>query len=780
MRNLRSSLCRSVASTLLTKICLTTICLTTICVITICAATLSFAEAPDRIGTISASQTVPLAKSLHPRAQPQYDQGRVEPSRRLSYITLLIAPSPTQQKALDQLLAQQQDPHSHNYHKWLTPAEFAGRFGLSQNDISKLTAWLKSQGFKVTSVGGGRNSVIFSGTVAQVETAFGTEIHNYNVGGEEHFANSMPVMVPSAFSGVINTVMGLHDFRPHPANRKSHLGALRGPRRDYYDGNYLFPNFLAPGDIATIYDTAPLYALATPIDGTGQKLAIMGQTDILLADINDFRNGFGLTPIPTGSGGCTTTTTGTVGLVVAPCTTTNFAYVLVGTDPGTLGSDIMEADLDVEWSGAVASNAQIIYVNAPATAGGVNDSLNTAINPPSGPPVAPVISMSYGLCEAEAENLETLLQQGNAEGVTIMMATGDTGAAACDYGPTTANPPYPAASGGLAVNYPASSPEATAVGGTEITIANDAAPNTYWSAPTTNPLNGGTALPAALNMPEITWNDDVEFSQFCVSNPSSTFCTSGGSPAVPGWVHITSQETAQEDLWISAGGGGASNCVNENAGICDAAPAGGFPQPTWQSTSPKLVVSGVPQGVRWVPDVSLFASPNFPGYILCTPQNPPSTNTSTCSAGIFDAVDTYQSLVGGTSASTPVFAGMVALLNQFLNGGSSTGLGNINPKLYQLAAATPSSGAFHPVTTGTNIAYCAGATPAGRTLGGHLCPEVPAARDPLVTTLPTPTPPPATIWSTASARSTPTPSLTPGKPAWAASALAPIPPLSLS
>jgi subtilase family serine protease len=718
MRNLRSSLCRSVASTLLTKICLTTI-----CVITICAATLSFAEAPDRIGTISASQTVALAKSLHPKAQPEFDLGPVEPSRPLSYITLLVAPSPSQQKDLDQLLAQQQDSRSHNYHKWLTPAQFADRFGLSHNDLNKVTAWLKSQGFKVISVGGGRNSVIFSGTAAQVETAFGTEIHSYKIDGEEHFANSTPVLVPSGLGGVIRSVMGLHDFRPRPANRKSRLGALRGPRPDYYDGNYLFPNFLAPGDIATIYDIAPLYALATPINGTGEKLAIMGQTDILLADINDFRNGFGLTPIPTGSGGCTTTTTGTVGIIIAPCTTTNFAYVLVGSDPGTLGSDILEADLDVEWSGAVASDAQIIFVNAPATAGGVNDSLNTAINPPSGPPVAPVISMSYGLCEAQAQDVETLLQQGNAEGVTIMMASGDTGAAACDYGPATADPPYPAASGGLAVNYPASSPEATAVGGTEITIADDAAPNTYWSAPTTNPLNGGTALPAALNMPEITWNDDVEFSEFCVSNPSSTFCTTGGSPAVPGWVHITSQETAQEDLWISAGGGGASNCANESAGgICDAAPAGGFPQPSWQSTSPKLVVSGVPQGVRWVPDVSLFASPNFPGYILCTPQNPPSTNTSTCSAGIFDAVDTYESLVGGTSASTPVFAGIVTLLNQFLNGANSPGLGNINPKLYQLAAITPSNGAFHPVTMGTNIAYCAGATPAGQP-SGVICPE---------------------------------------------------------
>ena len=709
MRNLRSSLCYSVASTL-----------TAICVTTICAATLSFAEAPDRVATISASQTVQLAKSLHPKAQPQFDLGPVEPSRPLSYITLLIAPSSSQQKALDQLLAQQQDPHSHNYHKWLTPAEFADRFGLSHNDLNKVTAWLKSQGFKIASVGGGRNSVIFSGTAAQVQGAFGTEIHSYKIDGEEHFANSTPVMVPAGLGGVVKSVMGLHDFRPRPTYRGRGLAATRNFRPNYYDAHYSFPNFLAPGDVATIYDIAPLYALANPINGTGQKLAIMGQTDIILADINDFRNGFGLTPIPTGSGGCSTNST--TGTVAAPCTTTNFAYVLVGTETGSIGSDILEADLDVEWSGAVASNAQIIFVNAPQTAGGVNDSLNRAINPPSGPPVAPVISMSYGACEAQAQDVETLMQQGNAEGVTIMMASGDTGAAGCDYGPATANPPFPAASGGLAVNYPASSPEATGVGGTEITIADDTAPNTYWSTPTTNPLNGGTALPAAVNMPEITWNDDVEFAQFCVSDPSSTFCTSGGSPAVTGWVHITSQETAQEDIWISAGGGGASNCFNENAeGICATAPAGGFPQPTWQSTNPKLVVSGVPQGVRWVPDVSLFASPNFPGYIVCTPQKPPTTDTSTCSAGIFDAVDTYGSLVGGTSASTPVFAGIVTLLNQFLNGTSLAGLGNINPKLYQLAAITPSNGAFHPVTSGTNIAYCAGATPSGQP-AGVICP----------------------------------------------------------
>jgi hypothetical protein len=106
----------------------------------------------------------------------------------------------------------------------------------------------------------------------------------------------------------------------------------------------------------------------------------------------------------------------------------------------------------------------------------------------------------------------------------------------------------------------------------------------------------------------------------------------------------------------------------------------------------------------------MFASPDFPGYVFCTPQNPNTTNTSTCATSVFDAVDTFQSIVGGTSASTPVFAGIVTLLNQFLNGTSSPGLGNINPTLYSLAAQ-PSTTAFHRITSGDNNVYCQVGTP---------------------------------------------------------------------
>jgi hypothetical protein len=188
---------------------------------------------------------------------------------------------------------------------------------------------------------------------------------------------------------------------------------------------------------------------------------------------------------------------------------------------------------------------------------------------------------------------------------------------------------------------------------------------------------------------------------------------------VTGWVALSTSATAaqvQTDIWISIGGGGASNCWYVNpSGVCLGAGAGpsggGFAQPSYQQS---LAVPSAPAGVRYVPDVSLFASPDFPGYIYCTPESElvqGGSSTSSCASGIANALNngTYVSAVGGTSAASPVFAGIVTLLNQSLGGISQ---GNINPTLYKLAA-TPAKGVFHPITSGDNNVACAPNTPAG-------------------------------------------------------------------
>lgn len=665
---------------------------------------LSYAAMPDRIsGALTSGQTVTLKGNVHRKALPKFDQGPADPSLRLGYMTLLTVPSASQQKALKQLLAQQQDRKSPNYHKWLTAEQWADRFGLSRGDVQKITAWLRAQGFTVNSVARGRNWITFGGTAAQVQNAFATQMRRYNVDGEMHVANATEPRIPTALAGIVTGLRGLHDFHLKPHAVKNTRAALAA-RANYYDPIFTNQNpaapsaFLAPGDIATMYDINALYnATPTAIDGTGQKLVVAGQTDIYLADINDFRSGFGLSAIS----GCTSdSTTG----VVTSCTTTNFQYVLLlptgFSDPLTASlGDLTEADLDIEWSGAVARNAQIIYVNAPAflsgstfLGGGVWDAWYYAVDNQSTLGET-VISLSYGNCEFNDNNVltstgapgpdEVELMKANTEGITFLNSSGDSGAAECDAGTNTTTTPANLAVGGLAVGYPASSPEVTGVGGTAVAYPSGFA-STYWT--TTNRTDGGSAQNAPI--PETAWNDDEEL---VVAYPSS----------------FSSASFTQEHYAILSTGGGPSNCAEQTADNSNC--VSGFGRPAWQN----VTISGQ-ASTRFSPDVSLAGSPNFPGYIFCTPQsawNGAATTASTCVNGIAAALaltdsasppNPTPSLVGGTSASTPVMAGIVALLNQYLG---ANGLGNINPTLYGLAS-TPANGVFHPVTTGDNNVYC--------------------------------------------------------------------------
>jgi Pro-kumamolisin, activation domain/Bacterial Ig-like domain (group 3) len=643
-----------------------------ICILILSA--LSFAAAPDRItGPFSAQQLVKLSGGVPLKAQPQYDKGPADPSLKLSYMTLLTVPSASQQKSISRLLAQQQDRRSPLYHKWLTPEQYADRFGLSPNDVKKLTDWLQSQGFGIVNVARGRNFIVFSGTAAQAESAFQTEIHNFDVAGEKHFSNITPPSIPAALSGVVSAVRGLNNFRP-----KSQAHRFEPDYTFLFQGTPI--PFIAPGDVATIYDINALYSAG--VDGTGETLAVIGQTGIFQADLTAFRTGFGLSGIS-----CTTDASD----IITACNTSNFRYVLVNGVPQNIYGDLPEADIDIEWSGAAARNAQVIFVTATDPNGaGVYDSLYYAIDNN----VAPVLTLSYTTpCELAEIGFfgadEVELQKANSFGITFMNSSGDTGAAECDFGSNNAT-------FGYAVAYPASSQYVTGVGGTMIPFSE--LNSTYWN--TSNGSDGGSAKSY---IPEQAWNDAQEFGVICtVANP----CTLNG-------VTVTDWASAQSAIGIAADGGGVSNCVTVNSsGKCTS----GFPRPTWQAG---LIASAVnPGGIgeiqatnptRYSPDVSLLGSANFPGYIVCT--------EGSCASGISGMLTACFagtgpcSIFGGTSVSSPVFAGIVTLLNQYL--GSSGGLGNINPTLYSLAA-TPSNLAFHQVEVGNIGAFCSPGTPSNQ------------------------------------------------------------------
>jgi hypothetical protein len=443
------------------------------------------AAPPDRIGPIDPHHTVVLTGNRSPKADPKFDQGLVDASFKLSDITLMLRRSPAQQAAIEQFLKEQQDPSSPEYHRWLTPEQYADRFGLSAHDVSLITAWLQGEGFKVEP-SRGRQFVVFSGTAAQIQSTFRCEIHRYQVNGTMHFANAGDPSIPAALRTVVLGIRGLDDFYPKRSARRQ----TAKPRANGTDGAH----YLVPGDVATIYDITPLQSLG--FTGTGQKVVIIGTTDVDLSDLAYFREFFGLPAnVP--------------------------QLILAGADPGTISGDLDEANLDLDWVSGIAPDATIYYVAAQSSWTAVQYAIDQNI--------APVIGMSYGYCEPQISSDpsssatfdQQLAQQANTQGTTWITASGDGGAAECDEG-------SPSAQYGYAVQLPASIPEVTGVGGTEFNEGSGA----YWSA---NPsANYSSALSY---IPEVGWNDTTISGEISASGGGASIFFSKPSwqtgPGVP-------------------------------------------------------------------------------------------------------------------------------------------------------------------------------------------------------------------------------------------------------
>ncbi len=521
--------------------------------------------APDRIaGSIDPGRTTVLRGQVHRLARAGNDRGMADPALPLRYVTVFLQP------------AEGLEPFLQGRRPRLTPEQFADRFGLSQSDIGKVTAWLTAQGLRVNDVARGRHWITFSGTAEQVGRALHTEIHRYLAGGKMHYANAAEPSIPRALQGVVTGFLGLNDFGLDPPVKK--------PTPDFNSGP---THSLAPGDLATIYNVTPLRNMG--IDGTGQTIVVVGESDLMPQDISVYRQLYDL-----------------------PATIPE--ALLFGPDPGIDAGALGEADLDLELAGSLAPQAALVY----AYSFSFLEALQYAVDQNLGQ----IINVSYGFCEADAVPFfRAVAQQAVAQGITIVASAGDVGAATCDR-----DDPTPQASSGVAVSWPASIPEVTAVGGTEFNEGS----GSYWGF-----RNGATGGSATAYIPEKVWND---------------------SAALNGPV---------------AGGGGPSVL---------------YSKPAWQ-TGP-----GVPNdNARDLPDISFSASWNHDAYQM-----------------VFEGFATTN---GGTSASSPVFASILALLNQYqvMQGIiAAPGLGNINPGLYALAQTAPN--AFHDITVGNNAVPCAQST----------------------------------------------------------------------
>lgn len=642
---------------------------------------------PNRITQpINPEQRIILQHNVHPLAQARFDQGAAAGSMATGRIMLLLKRSDAQESALRQYLGDLQNPNSPNYRKWLTPAQFGKLYGISDTDLTTVTAWLQSQGFKVDKIPQARNVIEFSGNVAQIQQAFNTSVHRYAVNGEMHFANATNPQIPRALAPVIAGIAQLNDFHPKSGavtKTKAHFDTdAKRINPDFtLQDNATPPNsylFVVPADAATIYD-APSSTLnanyskvssllgGKSYDGTGVTIGIAGDSNITASDIANYRAAF------------------------LPSTySANVPNIIVdGNDPGING-DALEALLDLEVSGGIAPGAKVNFYTAADT--DLQSGLFLAIYRALDDNNVSILNVSFGSCEAfqgTSGNQQVLSawQQAAAQGISLTVPTGDSGSAGCD------NPnSETTATDGLAVSGLASTPYNIAVGGTDFNIlGTDFA--TYVGATNSATNFYGTAL---TYIPENPWNDSAATNTGSYTT-NTAFKDSGGNTNIAG------------------AGGGISSCTESttdanNNVICTA----GYAQPAFQSgIVPSSLVGSGAAAVRAVPDVSLLAADEAYGatWTVCAdgvsvPASDGSAYTDCQTAGgQFTSASTFTG-VGGTSASSPAFAGMLALVAQSQGG---VRLGQADNVLYNLAKNHPA--VFHDVTAGNNSVVCTSGSP---------------------------------------------------------------------
>jgi len=632
------------------------------------------ARTPRIAGRIDETALRTLAGNTRPEAIARNDRGAVADDLAMDHMLLQLERSPEQEEAVRGLIDDLHNPSSPKFHQWLTAGEFGRAYAPAAEDIEKIAAWLESHGLTVNLVYPSGMVIDFSGTAGQVREAFHTAVHYYDVGGVRHIANAGDPQIPAALASVVSGVVSMHDFRPH---------SMKTVRRNFtFSSGGSIYQAVVPADLATIYDLNPLFN--SGVTGLGQTVAVIEDTNLYSnADWTSFRSTFGLNAHAHGS---------LVTVHPAPVSGRNNC-----ANPGVpAGGDDGEAILDAEWASAAAPDATIAVeacADTRTTFGGLIaiQNLINGHNPPS------IMSISYGECEAEngaASNkaFNTAYQQAVAEGISVFVSAGDEGAASCDAGMS-------AATHGIGVSAFASTAYNVAVGGTDFADSYFGTNASYWNS--ANAVNFGSALSY---IPEMPWND---------SCAGALLASVFGFNTTAGANSFCNTATASQDglQTVTAGSGGPSGCATGSPFIFGVVSwsCKGYAKPSWQTG-----VAGIPNDhVRDIPDVSLFAANGLWGhyYVFCW------SDTANGGAPCVGDPSGWAG-AGGTSFSSPILAGIQALVNQHQGGAQ----GNPNYVYYKLAASEygtngssacdSSNGAgscvFHDVTLGDIDVNCAG------------------------------------------------------------------------
>ena len=598
--------------------------------------------------TVNNSDRVPLSGSISSAVKHAADLGAVSPALAAHHVTLVLERSAARQSALKQYLSDVQNPQSSEYHHWLTPAEYGSRFGAAAGDMQTIAAWLQSQGLTIEKTSPAANVITFSGSVGMLESAFSTSIHSISINGEKHMANISEPQIPRALAAAVKTVVGLDDIHPRSNLQKGSPAKYNASTRRIEPEFTLFDSsgnpylYVDPADAATIYDT-PNANLNTNYKGTTYD-----GTGVTVGVVGD--SNVDLTPVTNYRTAFLGETSGNVNLPTV---------IVDGSDPGINGDEV-ETWLDLEVLGGIAPKAKINYYTSDDSdiSAGLFNAVIRAVNDNT----VSVLSMSFGECEALAGTATTdligeLFQQAAAQGITVTVSSGDAGAAGCDNQDVETT-----AINGLGVNGLGSSPNNVSVGGTDYDVLGTQFSTYALTNSSGNPPYYATALSY---IPEEPWNDSTSVNGLLSAN--QPLVLSSGTTDI-----------------IGAGGGKSTV----------------FAKPTYQNALTPA------DSARDVPDVSFLAANGLYGavWVLCETSavyGPDCANTN----GVFTSSSRFDG-AGGTSAATPAFAGMLALVVQ----AQGSRLGNANNVLYTLAKNKYST-VFHDITTGNNAVVCTIGTP---------------------------------------------------------------------
>ena len=331
---------------------------------------------------------------------------------------LLLRGSAAQTKSLQSLLQAQQTPGNEQFHQWLTPAQFAAQFAPTANQVSAVTVWLTAQGFQLEPLPASRMWIVFSGSRAQVETAFQARLASAGTDndGQPLLRFAAQPVIPAALSAPVAGLVSLDGVRATPSlTEATAAGAgIQALATSVQPGQPLTPALLARigslPQMASSTSTQASTQTGAQSDAAGATVVIPTRSNLRQEDVSYFRAAFGLSD-------------GTGLLTVQPD----------GTDPGRTTDEAATAAM-TEWAMAAAPAAQVSVIPVAGTS--ATDGLDLAFAAAVNRAVAHTILLGYDACEttmsaAHAAFYATLDQIAAAEGIAVIAATGDHGAAEC-------------------------------------------------------------------------------------------------------------------------------------------------------------------------------------------------------------------------------------------------------------------------------------------------------------------------------------------------------------